>query len=142
MLELFVVRVDGHAGIAHHGLRAGRGDDDVAGTVGERIADIPQVAGLVDVFDLGVGQRRQAVRAPVDDAAALVDEALVVHLTEGLAHGSGAALIHGEAAARPVAADAELALLLDDAAAVLFLPRPDALEEPFRGRGHSGSCPP
>ena len=26
-------------------------------------------------------------------------------------------------------ADAELALLLDDAAAVLFLPRPDALEE-------------
>ena len=89
------------------------------------------MAGLVDVFDLGVGQRRQAVRAPVDDAAALVDEALVVHLTEGLAHGSGAALIHGEAAARPVAADAELALLLDDAAAVLFLPRPDALEELF-----------
>ena len=138
VLELFVVRVDGHAGVAHHGFRAGRGNDDIAGAVRERIADIPEMAGLVDILDLRVGEGRQAVRAPVDDAAALVNKALVVHLAEGLTHGFGAALVHGEAAARPVAADAELALLFDDAAAVLFLPRPDALQEFFAAKVIAG----
>ena len=138
VLELFVVRVDGHAGVAHHGFRAGRGNDDIAGAVRERIPDIPEMAGLVNVFDFRVGECGQAVRAPVDDAAALVNKALVIHLAERLAHGLGAALVHGEAAARPVAADAELSLLLDDAAAVLFLPRPDALEELFAAKVIAG----
>ena len=129
VLELLVLRVHGHARIAHHRLRAGRGDDDVAAAVGQRIADIPQVAGLVGVLDLGVGQSRHAVRAPVDDAAALVDQALVIQLAERLAHGARAPLVHREAVAAPVAGRAHLLLLLDDAVAVFLLPRPDALEE-------------
>ena len=38
VLIALVVRVDGHAGVAEHGLGTGRGDDEVAGAVGERIA--------------------------------------------------------------------------------------------------------
>ena len=129
VLELFVLGVDRDAGIAHHRLGTGGGDDDVAAAVGERVADIPEVTGLINVLDLRVGQRRQAMRAPVDDAAALINEALVVQLAEGLAHGPGAALVHCEAGAGPVAARAHLLLLLDDAVAVLFLPFPHALKE-------------
>ena len=87
------------------------------------------MAGLVHILHLGVGQGGQAVGAPVDDAAALVDQALVVQLAERLADGAGAALVHGEAAAIPIAGRAHLLLLLDDAVAILFLPRPDALQE-------------
>ena len=127
VLELLVLRVDRNARIAHHRLRTGGGDDDIAAAVGERVADIPEVARLVDILDLRVGERRQAVRAPVDDAAALVDQALIVELAERLAHGLGAALVHREAGAGPVTACAHLLLLLDDAVAVLFLPLPHAL---------------
>ena len=129
VLELLILGVDRNARIAHHRLGTGGGDDDVAAAVGERIADIPQMTGLVGILDLSVRERRQAVRAPVDDAAALVDETLVVQLAERLAHGAGAALVHREAGAGPVAARTDLLLLLDDAIAVLLLPLPHALEE-------------
>ena len=129
VLKLLVLRVDGHAGVAQHGLRPGGGHGDEAAAVRERIADVPQVAGLVLVLHLRVGKRGEAVGAPVDDAAALVDEALFVEGAEGLAHGPGAHVVHGEAAAGPVAGGAEGLLLLHDAAAVLLLPGPDALQE-------------
>ena len=127
VLELFVLGVNGNAGIAHHRLGTGGGDDNIAAAVGERIADMPEVPGLVDILDLSIGKRGQAVRTPVDDAASLVDESLVVQLAEGLAHGAGAAFIHREAGTAPVAARAHFFLLLDDAVAVLFLPLPHAL---------------
>ena len=124
-----VVRVDGHAGVAQHGLGPGRGDDELLVGVLDRVADVPEVARHVLVLDLRVRQGGAAVRAPVDDAAALVDEALFVEIAEGLAHGLGADLVQREAVAVPVAGGAHLLLLLDDAVAVLVLPVPDALEE-------------
>ena len=129
VLEPLVLRVHGNAGIAHHGLGTGGGDHQVAGAVGQGVTDIPQVAGLIHVLHLRVGEGGGAVGAPVDDAAALVDEALVIELAEGLPDGLGAALIHGEAGAVPVAGDAQLLLLLHDAAAVLLLPLPHPLQE-------------
>ena len=129
VLELLVLGVHGHAGVAHHGLRAGGGHHDVAAAVVQGVTDIPQVAGLVGVLPLGVGQRRQAVGAPVDDAAALIDQTLVIQLAEGLPDGLGAALVHGEAGPVPVAGGAHLLLLLHNAVAVLLLPGPHALQE-------------
>ena len=129
VLELLVLRVHRHAGIAEHGLRAGGGDHDVTAAVRQGVTDIPQIAGLIGVLHLGVRQGRQAVGAPVDDAAALVDQALFVQLAEGLAHGAGAALVHGEAVTAPVAGGAHLFLLLHDTAAVFFLPGPHTLKE-------------
>ena len=129
MLEPLVLRVHGNARIAHHGLGTGGSHHQVAGAVRERIADVPQVAGLVQILHLRVGKSGGTVGAPVDDAAALVDEALVVELAERLTDGLGAALVHGEAGAVPIAGDAHLLLLFHDAAAVLLLPLPDPLEE-------------
>ena len=129
MLVALVRRVDRDAGVAEHGLRTGGGDGEIVVAVLERVADIPERAGHILILDLRVGQRRAAVRAPVDDAVALVDEALFIQLAECLAHGLGAALIHGEAAAIPVAGHAEGLLLLDDAVAILLFPRPDALQK-------------
>ena len=131
MRVAFVVRVHGHAGIAHHGLRAGGGHDQPAGAVGQRVAHVPEMARLIHVFDLGVGQGRAAVRAPVDDAAALIDQTLFVEGDEDLADGFGAALVHREAGAVPVAGGAQTLLLLHDAVAVLVLPVPDLLQEFF-----------
>ena len=129
VLVALVVRVDGHAGIAHEGLRAGGGDHKVARAIAKRIADVPQLARLGLVLNLGVTQCGRAVRAPVDDAVALVDQALVIQVDEHLADRLGAALVHREALALPVAGRAELFQLADDAVAVFVLPVPDALEE-------------
>ena len=65
--------------------------------------------------------------APVDDAAALIDETLVIELAERLPHGLGAALVHSKAGAAPVAGYAHLLLLLDDTVAVCLFPLPDPL---------------
>ena len=129
VLELLVLRVDGHAGIAQHGFGTGGGDDDIAAAIAEGIADIPQMAGLFGVLHLGVGQGGQAMGAPVDDAASLVDQAFFIQFAESLPDGTGAALVHGETIAAPITGSAHLLLLLHDAASVFFLPRPDALQE-------------
>ena len=124
-----VVGVHGDAGVAQHGLGARRGDDEVAGAVGERVAHVPEVARLVNVLDLGVGERGGALGAPVYDAFALVDELFLVEVHEGLAHGAGAGVVHREALALPVAGGAEGLELLDYPVAVLVLPGPDLVEE-------------
>ena len=129
VLVALVRRVDRDTGVAKHGLRPGGGDGEVIITVLEWVADIPERAGHILIFDLSVGQGRAAVRTPVDDAVAFVDQALFIQLAERLTHGLRAAIVHGEAAAVPVAGHAERLLLLDDAVAVLLFPRPDALEE-------------
>ncbi len=124
-----ILRIHGDAGVAQHGFGTRGGDDKLLLGVLDRITDIPEGAWNILIFDLRVREGGAAVRAPVDDAAALIDQTLLVEPTEGLAHGLGAGLVHGEAAAIPVTGNAHALLLLDDAVAVLFLPFPDALEE-------------
>ena len=55
MLELLVLRVHCHTGIAHHGFRTGGGYHDVAAAVRQGVTDIPQVARLIGILHLGVG---------------------------------------------------------------------------------------
>ena len=121
--------VDCNTGVAQHRLGARGGNNKLFVRVLDRIADMPEAAGDVLVFHLGVGECGAAVGAPVDDAAALIDQALVVELAEGLAHGLGAGLVHRETAAVPVAGDAHALLLFDDAVAVLTFPVPHALKK-------------
>ena len=87
------------------------------------------MAVLLIVFDLGVRNRGQAGRTPVDDAFALVDEPLFIQADKHLFNGFGAAFIQREALALPVAGGTELFELLDDPAAVLAFPLPGAFEE-------------
>ena len=126
-----VLGVHRNGGVAEHRLGTGRGDLHAAGTVRQRIADMPEEAVLLHVFDLNVGKGGLAVRTPVDDTLAAVDISLFVQAAERLAHGLGALLVHREALALPVARRAERFELLHDAVAVVLLPVPHTVQELF-----------
>ncbi len=79
--------------------------------------------------DLLIAQRGEGGRAPVHHALATVDEALFVEIDEHTHDAGVVVVVKGEALAAPVAGGAELLELLDDDAAVLFLPLPDLRHE-------------
>ena len=93
------------------------------------VADGDELAFVVAVLDLDVGQRGQAARAPVDDPFGPVDQAVVEELLEDRLHGAGQALVHREPLAGPVHAVADTAHLTENLAAGFGLPLPDALDE-------------
>ena len=127
---LLIVRVDRHRGIAEHGLGTGGGHLDIRARLPlDGVAHMPEAAGLLGINHLGVRERREAVRAPVDDAVAAVNQPLFVKLDKHLAHRARAALVKGEALAGPVTGGAQLFELPRDARLVLVLPMPDPLEE-------------
>ena len=129
---LGILRGDGDARIAEHGLGARGGDDDVVLAVdrlGQRVAQVPQVALLVLVLGLIVRDGGGAVGTPVDDALATVDQAVVVPVAEHLAHGLGVVLVHREALVIEVDRAAHALDLLDDDAAVLVGPIPAGVDK-------------
>ncbi len=129
MLILFILGVHGNAAVAEHGFGASRGDYKLLIGVFHRVADIPKRAGNVLIFNLGIGKRRAAIGTPVNHSAAFVDKAFIIKLAERFAHGLCANLVHGEAAAIPVTANAHALLLLDYSVTVLLFPRPNALQK-------------
>ena len=129
---LGVLRGDGNARVAEHGLGARGGDDDVVLAVdrlGQRVAQVPQVALLVLILGLVVRDGGGAVGAPVDDSLATVDQAVVVPVAEDLTHGLGVILVHGEALVVEVDGAAHALDLLDDDAAVLVGPVPAGVDK-------------
>ena len=129
---LGVLRGDGDARVAEHGLGARGGDDDVVLAVdrlGQRVAQVPQMALLVLVLGLVVRDGGGAVGAPVDDALAAVDQAVVVPVAENLTHGLGVILIHGKALVVEVDGATHALDLLDDDTAVLVGPIPAGVDK-------------
>ena len=129
---LGVLRGDSDARVAEHGLGARGGDNDVVLAVdrlGQRVAQVPQVALLVLVLGLVVRDGGGAVGAPVDDALAAIDQTVVVPVAEDLAHGLGIVLVHGKALVIKVDGAAHTLDLLDDDAAVLVGPVPAGVDE-------------
>ena len=122
--------VDGDGGVAEHRLGAGGGDHgEPAGHPLDGVAHVPQLALLVGVLHLVVGQGGPAAHAPVDEVVAAVDEALAVEAAEHGAHGARESVVQREALAAPVARAAHALELVDDDASVLVAPFPDPLEE-------------
>ena len=122
----------GDARVAEHGLGTRGGHDDVLLAVdglGERVAQVPQVAVLLLVLRLVVGDGGGAVGAPVDDALAAVDQAVMVPIAEDAAHGLGVLIVHGEALALEVDGASHALDLLDDGTTVLVRPVPAGVEE-------------
>ena len=75
---------------------------------------------------------RLAARAPVDDVLAAIDQALFVEADEGLAHGAGEMLVHGEVLARTSRTDAPRRFICSRMLPpYCSLPLPDALDEFF-----------
>ena len=129
---LGILRGDGDACVAEHGLGARGSDDDVVLAVdrfGQRVAQVPQVALLVLIFGLVVRDGSGAVGAPVNDALATVDQAVVVPIAEDPAHGLCVILVHGEALVVEVDGAAHALDLLDDDAAVLVGPVPAGVDK-------------
>ena len=129
---LGILRGDGNARVAEHGLGARGGDDDVILAVdrlGQRVAQVPKVALLVLVLGLVVRDGGGAVGAPVDDALAAVDQTVVVPVAEDLAHGLRVVLVHGKALVIEVDGAAHALDLLDDDAAVLVGPIPASVDK-------------
>lgn len=90
---------------------------------------MPKMSGLLLIFDLGIGDRRQAFRAPIYYSLSAVNESLFVKADENLAHRFGASFVHRKALSRPIAGGTELLELLHYASAVRALPRPRAFKE-------------
>ena len=131
-----VFRMDGDGGVAEHGLGAGGSDGEkLAGVfavgVEDGVADLPEMALVLVVDDFEIADGGLAARAPVDDVSAAIDEPLLVEADEGFADGDGEVLVHGEVFAAPVDGCAEALHLVEDGAAVVALPLPDALDEGF-----------
>ena len=124
--------------VAEHGLGPGGGDDDAARAIGERVANLVELAELVLVDHLEVGDGGLAARAPVDDVGATVDQALLMQADEGLLHRDREPVVHGEVLARPVDGRAEALHLVENGIAVLVLPLPDAGLEAFAAEGLAG----
>ncbi len=131
-----VLGVHGHRGVAEHGLGPRGGDDDetrgILGAEGlalQRIAQIPQAALDLDLLHLEIGNRGEQLGIPVHQPLVFVDQPVAMQFDEHFHDGPRQALVHGETLARPVAGGAQPLQLVDDDAAALVLPLPDALEE-------------
>ena len=132
-----IFRINCNCSITQHGLRTGSREleellgADTAILIYQGILNMPEVAVLFLVFNLGIRDRCLTYRTPVDDAGALVDPALVIHLKEDILNCIRAAFVHGETLSLPVCRRSNLLQLLDDASAVLCSPFPALLEEAF-----------
>ena len=121
--------VNSHGCIAEHGLGPRRGDHHLAGTVLQRIGEMPIVAIDRLLFDLEVGDGGLELRIPVDQPLVAIDQPFLVELNEDLADRGREAVVEGEPLAAPVAGGAQPAQLVDDGPAGLGLPFPDLVDE-------------
>ena len=129
MLVAFVFLVDRDRGIAQHRLRTGRGHGDELIRANHGIANLEQLALDLFVLDLEIGNRRLAPRTPVDDVLAAINQSFFIQADENLAHGAGKPVVHGEVFAVPIDRRAQPLHLVENRAAVVLLPFPDALDE-------------
>ena len=80
-LVAFVIRMYCDRLIGEHGLRSGGRDDDtveISGRLYSRIFEVPILAVLILVLDLRVRERCAALRTPVDQTVAAIDQTLLI----------------------------------------------------------------
>ncbi len=136
----FVGGVYGYGGVAEHGFGAGGGYGDRAGTVGEGVADVVELAEALFVLHFEVGDGGLDAWVPVDDVGAAVDEALFVEADEGFFDRDAEAVVHGEVFAGPIDGGAEALHLVEDGSAVELAPAPDALDEGLAAKLFAGGA--
>ena len=119
--------------VAEHRLGARRRDNDelllkLAGVL-DRIFEIPEMPLRLDGNDFEVRDRGLQLGIPVHQPLVFIDKPLIVEIDENLDDGARQPFVHGEAFARPIAGGAEALQLIDDRAARMLLPGPDALQK-------------
>ncbi|OIQ78568.1 hypothetical protein GALL_397290 [mine drainage metagenome] len=124
-----ILRMHHDGGIAQHGFRAGGGHDQTAGTVRQRVADLPHEAVFLLAHHFQVGYRGMQLGIPVYQPFAAIDQAFVVQTHEGFGDDFGQPPIHSETLARPVRRGAQTAHLPSNRATGIFLPLPHFFQE-------------
>ena len=90
--------------VAQHGFRAcGRHDHRLARVLCERITNVEQFSLDVFMLDFDIGESGQAAGAPIDQALAAIDQAVLKQADEDLDDGPRQAFIHRETQPLPVA---------------------------------------
>ena len=134
-----VLRVNCYCSIAGQSFRTGGCNHQAAAFFfNYRVVDVPEMARVVLMLNLDIAQCGVAVYAPVGDTGAFVNQALFKQSAENLANSLGAAFIHSEALTLPVAGNAQMLQLVDNAVAVLLLPFPNAFQELFAAQVITG----
>ena len=126
-----ILGVDGNSGITQHGLGTGGSQFQHFAGLLDGVKQVPEIAGLLLVFDLGIGDGGDAVGAPVNHPVSTVDIALLVQADKNFLNGIRAALVHGETLPLPVAGGTQLLQLLNNTVAIGILPLPGPLQEAF-----------
>ena len=122
-----VLRVHRHGGIGHDRFRAGGGYFQIgAGFFHDLDFVVVEKSFLVFRNDFLVTQSCERDGAPVHHPLAAIDHPLGMQIDKNLLHFARVGVIHREALAGPIARATEFFELVDDDAAVLFLPFPDA----------------
>ena len=135
-----ILCIDGHCRIAQHGFRTGGGQLQHFPGLLHRVEQVPEVAVLLFILHLRIGNGRIAAGTPVHQTTATVNQTLFIQAAEHFPDSPAAAFIHSEAFTAPVAACAHAPLLLGDAVAVLLLPCPGTLQERFPANAFLGQA--
>ena len=137
-----VVGVDGHGGVAQHRLGPRGRDPDEARPVGQRVAQVGELARDLLVLDLDVGQGGQAAGAPVDDPLGPGRAAPARRGRRTPRGRPGQALVHGEALAATSRPSRRGAASGRGCGRRTRPSRPRPAPRTPRGPGRGGSCPP
>jgi hypothetical protein len=134
-----ILAIHRHGHIGQHGFGARGGHHDMVAAIGQRyaigqrIAEVPEMALNFLRFHLKVGNRGLQLGVPVDQTLVAIDQPLIVEVHEDLHHRAGEMRVHGELLAAPVHRAAEATQLAGDRAAALRLPFPDLLDKGLAG---------
>ena len=98
----FIVWIYCYGSISQQSLRTGCGQIDIAAAICKWVAQMPEMSLLVFVLYLCIGNGCKAVRAPVDNTLATVDQAFVVKIYKHFFYCFVATFIHGKTLSVPV----------------------------------------
>ncbi len=119
-------------GIAEHGFRPGRGDDQRRRRiVRERIANMPQTAVALFMRHFDIGQGGFAARTPVDQPLGAVEQLVFPKFDERFAHRPRQPFVHGETLMAPVAGNPQRAQLMQDRVTGFLFPLPHPFNKFF-----------
>ena len=123
--KTFILGVHGNACIAQHGFRTRGGNNQVLHAVnrlGQRVTQIPQMACIFHVFRFVIGNGSRAVRAPVHNALALINQTLVIPVGKHLANSQNVIGIKREMLVFKVTRAAHTLNLVHDGSAIFAAP--------------------
>ena len=116
--------------VGHDRLRARGGDlDEVPRLLDQFVAHVIERRFLRGRDHFLIGERGERDRVPVHHPPSAIDQPLSVKIDKGALHRARVIGVHRETLPRPIAGAAKPLQLLDNDAAVFFLPFPDAAEK-------------